>query len=235
MEDSAAVIKDTQTLLDLRYNIEYTAETIQKLLEVVDHYYQGVLEEMKRHVEIIKKKVEDAQRMLEHAESALSRCESSQEYDEESGEYVPSCNYERHAVERARAVIREWEDRLKRAEEVLSDTERETDKYYKEWEILSPAGGDGLLTYQAGERTTKILEILDAIIDIVEEYVEEPIREQYEAASTDSEYEEEVYRQQQAIASEAQHYKQPIANAMVRCKECGRPIAMCVCRHVRET
>lgn len=230
--DTSYRMLDVGAFQQFQKDLNTTGESTQKVLEGVDHYVQGVLEELKRHIDIIKEKVEDAREDLRDAEAALSACRESQEYDEESGEYKPSCNCEERDVERSEAILNEWENRFKQAEGVYSEVERETNDYYAMPDFLYQGGGDYVLTDLAGRHTTEAISAMDSIIDVSSEYLGTDVRE-IESELDDDSFQESISNNRQAMVEELAKFNPPVSDAVVICDVCGRPKYICTCQHDR--
>lgn len=138
MSEQGAHILDHQTLYELKSRLDYSGDTMLKVLEGVDNYLEGVKEVLKGQVDILREQWEDAQRELSEAEDALSACEASQTWDEEDQEYHPSCNWERSAVERARDYEYKCREKYERGERILSEVEYEITKYKEPGGVIAP-------------------------------------------------------------------------------------------------
>ena len=102
MYSSKAYIRDRNSLVELNNSLEYTADSILKILESVDSYLSGVRDVLNRQLEILGKELEDAEQELSDAESEWNDCLASQEWDEDSETYRPSCSTEEGRVSKAR-------------------------------------------------------------------------------------------------------------------------------------
>ena len=103
MSEPSAHIRDHQSLIELNNTLEYSADSILKILEQVDSYLKGVIEALKKQMKVLEEELRAAEESLAEAEKAHSSCLASQrwveEYEDEDGNthggyYTPSCNSE---------------------------------------------------------------------------------------------------------------------------------------------
>ena len=237
-------VADTSVIQDLSSVLNYSAESIQKELEAVDHFIQGALEEFNRHVAYIKQKFEEAQEEYESAQDAYGSCLASQTYTED-GNVVPSCKSEENRVRKAKAKMDEWEKKLNKAESIRNECVSATDDYYVPAEgIFSHAGGDGMMTALAGTHTTETLEFVKRVETFWEKYLGQPVRTENATSGDDYCYkgttlsnEEKKLRFKEAsdnIREKMAAHGQLKATHVLFCPDCKRPRNQCICAHIRE-
>ena len=143
---------------------------------------------------------------------------------------------------RAQLVYDKWKKNYETAQKVVSQCKG----YKSDWEYWDPVnfGGEYLLdglgkwrTDEATKKLKKILELVDKYLNIAFSSKEKKAREEvvvldkYEKRKIirDSEY--EVRKEQ---IRELDRHKALGANRVAKCKKCGRPISICVCRYTRK-
>ena len=171
MSDTQVKILDYTTLIQLNETLDYTADSLMRIRDGVNQYFDFILDQMQRQVDEIERLMEEAKQRLEEAEADLSSCESSQEWDEEDHCYRPSCDYEKAEVNSARREYDEWQSKYEKAKSILSDVKSEIDKYHQRPGIITPGGGDFTIEYTSGEHTDSSIKKMDEIIEVVEEYI----------------------------------------------------------------
>ena len=249
MTELGAYILDHQTLYELKSRLDYSGDTMLKVLEGVDNYLEGVKDVLKEQVDNLREQWEEAQRQLSEAEDALSACEASQTWDEEDHEYHPSCNWEWSAVERARDHERECRDKYERGERILNEVESEISKYKEPGGILAPPGAERYLENLAKDHTNKAIQKLDDIIEIVEKYLRfgvtlsRPGANQVSIPEKDNTHEPTssptlgekagAFNMGTQRVIEA-NYKIESATRVMVCERCGRPITFCICPRIKE-
>ena len=259
MEPSVKIF-DHRSLDELIEAQRYAGDSILKLVAHVGDYFDKMIEDMEKMKNELEKQVEEAKEALDEAEQAYSDCLSSQTYDEEDGEYYPSCDCEASHVDRCREIYDELQDRLKQAEEVLSDCKYELDSYRAPFSPVHPPGGETLMKYLGHEHTDAACDKMDKIRECVKKYLDVPcsIRdarqqrnaeqiELYEEATQkikEKEEQEEKESRDTEIdtfnsATERLQREQSregfrSANAVAICPQCGRPINVCICQHIME-
>ena len=255
-----ANIRDSQSLVELHNTLEYSADSMLKVLESVNNYLQGVLQAMEKQMEVLKQQLEEANQRLECAENELSACESSQKYDEETGEYYPSCSAERSEVQSAREWQRNCQEKHDAPQKILHECKYEVGEYKKEAGFIIPPGGEKTLEYLAKIHTDKSTEKLRTIMKAEDDYQSTPVTlgtdentnssiSKQESApvvvNVDKDNipltaEEKKERQQRALREVIERqkydsYRNDIADAnrCVVCSVCGRPYLCCVCHNLR--
>lgn len=249
MAELGAYILDHQTLYELKSRLDYSGDTMLKVLEGVDNYLEGVKEVLKKQVDILREQWEEAQRELSEAEDALSACEASQTWDEEDQEYHPSCNWERSAVERARDYEYKCREKYERGERILSEVEYEITKYKEPGGVIAPPGAEKYLENLAKDHTHKAIQKLDDIIEIVERYLRFGVTLSHPGADQVSIPEKDntpeptssptpedkagAFNRGTQKVIEANEKIESATRVMV-CERCGRPIPLCICPRIRE-
>lgn len=251
MNNTGAYIRDHRSLIELNNTLNYSADSILKLLDAVKSYLTGVQNVLTKQVECLANELEAAEQVLAEAEERLRSCEASQEWDEEEHEYYPSCSSESHAVARARDVRDECRRKYDDGCRIKSDCEQEIELYQKDCGMLSPCGGEKLLEYLAVEHTDnaakKMQEILEATEDLIsaratigndskcsDSAVSDNVRPGEDKPLTDEDRKERFKKAIQNVI-ERQHdqnsgdLKIADANRAMKCPKCGRPILACIC------
>ena len=254
MSDTQVKILDYTTLIQLNETLDYTADSLMRVRDGVNQYFDFILDQMQRQVDEIEGLVEEAKQRLEEAEADLSSCESSQEWDEDDHCYRPSCDYEKAEVNSARREYDEWQSKYEKAKGILSDVKSEIDKYHQCPGIITPGGGDFTIEYTSGEHTNSSTKKMDEIIEVVEEYigaksnlsgdsktvaqVHSEALEALEGEKKDNNNEKAAkFRASSEDVRERMARTQPshaTANEIVICSGCHRPLPLCICQRVRE-
>lgn len=254
MSDTEIKILDYKTLIQLNENLDYTADSLLRVIDAVNQYFDFVLDQIRCQVDEIETSMNEAKERLDEAEEDLSSCEASQEYDEEDRCWRPSCDCEKAAVYAARREYEEWQEKYNKAKDILSDVEREIEKYHQRPGIIIPGGGESTLEYLAKEHTDASTKKLDEIIQVVEEYLasraslaggnksvsdvhEEALEAlEEEKKSTNSEKAEKFRAAADEVRERMVHDMPTNApsNEVVICSGCHRPIPLCICQRVRE-
>lgn len=256
-----ANIRDDNSLVELHNTLEYSADSMLKILESVNGYLQGVLQAMEKQMEMLKKQLEEANERLQCAEDALRSCESSQEYDEESGEYYPSCSAEQGEVQSAREWQKECQEKYDAAQRILDECKYEVGEYKKDGGFIIPPGGEKTLEYLTKTHTDKALEKLRIIMEKENDYQGTPVTLGADvngsssvstrgaapvAVNVDKDNipltaEEKKERHQKALREVIERqkynsYRNEIADAnrCMVCPKCGRPYVCCICYNVRD-
>ena len=243
MAEQGAHIRDVHSLEQLNNMIEYAGEAMANIEENVSNYIDGVKEVLDKQLEFIQKKLEEAEEKLSEAEDALSSCEASQEYDEESGEYRPSCRWEERAVESARKEVEEWRRKYEEGKRIVGECQSEIDDYNAPAGILHPPGGHYLIINmrenQTPKATQQLRDCIDKLYDILgcdvggdpSAAADWQPKEQDKPLSEDERF-KAFKKNIEGIKDEQASNEVKDANRAMRCPECGRPIALCICKNL---
>lgn len=251
MDYGDVFVRDPSSLAELNNTMEYVADSLLKIEESVDSYLEGVKTVLEEQKDTIKEKLEEAEERLSEAEADLSSCEASQEWDEEDGCYRPSCKSEQRAVESARSEVEKWQKKYDEACRIVSEANREIENYRFTGGVFTPPGGKCFIQYLAGPHTDKATEALRGCIDIIGEYqeapandgepqvgevVENPNKTEDDRALTDEEKQRRLEDLSGNIIKKQAENSGNIADAnrVMKCPDCGRPKALCVCGNVRK-
>lgn len=254
MSDTEIKILDYRTLIQLNENLDYTADSLLRVIAGVNQYFDFVLDQIQRQVEEIERAMNEAKERLDEAEEALSSCEASQEYDEEDGCYYPSCDFEKADVTAARREYEEWQEKYNKAKSILADVEREIEKYHQRPSFVIPGGGESTLESLAKEHTDASTKKMDEIIEVVEEYLasranltgenksvsdvhEESLEALEEEKKSTNHEKAEKFRAAAEGVRERMVHDMPsnaLSNEVVICAGCHRPLPLCICPRIRE-
>lgn len=240
-------IRDYASLAELKGVMDYTGDSILKVLDSVDGYLDKNYQEMESCLKILEERMDDAKLALDQAEEEYEDCLDSQ-FEDEDGNVYPSCSAERNAVSEADRKYREAEKDYHKGKSILEEVKDQMDYYHYHPGILQP-GGDTLLRDLSTRHTTDACWKLDEIIDKVEKILSTPIRIEEgssfkpidrERPSFYVEDEEKKKKENVAdqIRKKQQHegpwirFKDP--NVAVICQYCGRPLVICRCNRNRE-
>lgn len=250
MEYGDIFVRDMASLAELNNTMEYVADSLLKIEESVDSYLEGVRTVLEEQKDAIKEKLEEAEERLSEAQIDLSSCEASQTKDED-GNYTPSCNSEMRAVESARREVERWQKKYDEACRIVSETNHEIDNYRYTGGVFTPLGGKCFIQYLAGPHTDKATEALRGCMDIISEYqeapanngepqvgevIENPNKTEDDRALTDEEKQRRFEDLSGKIIRKQAENSGNIADAnrVMKCPDCGRPKALCVCGNVRK-
>ena len=250
MEYDDVFVRDPSSLVDLNNTMEYVADSLLKIEESVDSYLDGVQTVLEEQRDAIKERLEEAEERLSEAESDLSSCEASQTLDED-GDYTPSCSSEQRAVESARREVEKWQRKYDEACRIVDAVKHEVDNYRFTGGILTPPGGKCFIQYLAGEHTDKATESLRKCLDIVNEYqnapanngesligniIVNPNKTDDDCPLTDNEKEQRFADLLGNVIDRQAQNAQYLANAnrVMKCPDCGRAKALCVCGNKRK-
>lgn len=257
MSEPSAHIRDHQSLIELNNTLEYSADSILKILEQVDGYLKGVIDALKNQTKVLEEELRAAEEKLSEAEQALSACEASQEWDEEEEEYRPSCNYEAGRVRLAREIRDKCQERVNQAHKILQDCEYEIEQYKYPGGIfyIPPPGGEKTMEDLAKEHTDKATSKMRDILAVVEKYLRYNMSTKascFSTTPTDIDVangssktlspEEKKERFNNAIQKVIERQQNENygsrqiadANRVIRCPRCGRPPIACICNNTRE-
>lgn len=262
MSEPTAFIRDHQSLIELNNTLEYSADSMLKLLESVNDYIHGVLDALKKQKEVLDEQLKIAEEELSNAERELSACESSQTWDEEYEEYTPSCDLEQNRVQSARYERDKCQEQVNRANEIIRDCECEIEKYKKTPGFVTLPGAEKVLEYLAKSHTDGATSKLRKILEVVDKYLQFNVSintintavskienaDSNIVASKKGESikelspEEKKDRFNNAIKgiidkqekNNTGNNKIEDANKVMRCKKCGRPLVACICQNDRE-
>lgn len=247
MSESGAHILDHQTLYELKGRLDYSGDTMLKVLEGVNNYFDGVKEVLQQQVDILRAQWETAQEELSAAEEALSACEASQTWDEEDHEYHPSCSWEKSAVNDARQVERECREKYNSGVQILNEVQAEIEKYKAPGGFIVPPGAEKYLEYLAKDHTQNAIGKLDKIIDIVEEYLRFGVTLSNPGAGQVTIKEEENADDKKTLTSEQKKaafeagaerviknnkFTMESSTRVMVCERCGRPMTLCICPRI---
>ena len=182
MSEPSAHIRDHQSLIELNNTLEYSADSILKILEQVDAYLKGVIEALKQQMKVLEEELRAAEKALEEAEKAHNSCLASQrwveEYEDEDGNthggyYTPSCNSEASEVERCREERDRCQEKYEKAKRICDDCEYEIEQYKYPGGIfyIPPPGGEKTMEDLAKEHTDKATSKMRDILAVVEKYL----------------------------------------------------------------
>lgn len=168
MTESAACVRDVQSLDDLLKRLELNADTILSIRDAIRNYLDGVVGVMETNVDRIDEELENAKIQLEEAEQTLSDAEKALEaldddddddyygyygdddddddsfydYDdeEEREEAEAAVESARRAVESAESYIKDCEERYEQAKDIFDRCK----EIRLDWHFISPFthGGD---------------------------------------------------------------------------------------------
>ena len=244
--------------------MEYSADSILKILEQVDAYLKGVIEALKKQMKVLEEELRAAEEALAEAEKAHSSCVASQrwvdEYEDEDGNthggyYTPSCDSEASAVERCREERDRCQEKYEKAKCICDDCEHEIDEYKKEPGFIIPPGGEKLMEALAKDHTDKATSKMRDILAVVEKYLRYNMSTKascFSTTPTDIDVangssktlspEEKKERFNNAIQKVIERQQNENygsrqiadANRVIRCPRCGRPPIACICNNTRE-
>ena len=257
MSEPSAYIRDHQSLIELNNTLEYTADSILKILEQVNSYLQGVKSALEAQMKALQDELRAAEEKLSEAEEALSDCEASQEWDEDAGEYRPSCSWQAGRVRLARDIRDKCQERVNEAQTILRDCEYEIEQYKYPGGIfrMPPPGGEKTMEELAKDHTDRATSKMREILEVVEEYLKFSMSNRtYNSGSTDTgadctdehslqlSSEQKKERFQNAVERIIEKQKDENygsrqladANRVMRCPRCGRPPVACICSNTRE-
>ena len=247
MSEPSAHIRDHQSLIELNNTLEYSADSILKILEQVDAYLKGVIEALKKQMKVLEEELRAAEEALAEAEKAHSSCVASQrwvdEYEDEDGNthggyYTPSCNSEASAVERCREERDRCQEKYEKAKCICDDCEHEIDEYKKEPGFIIPPGGEKLMEALAKDHTDKATSKMRDILAVVEKYLRYNMSTKASCLSPEEKKErfnnaiQKVIERQQNENYGSRQIAD--ANRVIRCPRCGRPPIACICNNTRE-
>lgn len=264
MSEPSAHIRDHQSLIELNNTLEYSADSILKILEQVDAYLKGVIEALKKQMKVLEEELRAAEEALAEAERTHSSCLASQrwvdEYKDEDGNthggyYTPSCDSEASAVERCREECKRCQERYERAKCICDDCEHEIDEYKKDPGFVTPPGGEKLMEALAKEHTDNATSKMRDILEVVERYLRYNMSTKASCFSTTLtgvdvvngssntlSPEEKKERFNSAIQKVIERQQSENcgsrqiadANRVIGCPRCGRPPIACICSNARE-
>ena len=242
-------------MVDLGNAIEYAGDTVSKLREAVDGYFKAVEEAMERKIEEFRRELEAARQVLSAAQDALSACRASRYYDDEKEEWVePNCSCEERDVRQAEKEVNRLEKIVKRLEDIKSNTEYEIDKYRQPGGMISPPGGDGVLSMLGESYTNEATDRMQAILEVVEKYLRVNIHSNGSTLSIDDSADSAIMGYTSGEEKKAEAFRSGIerilqrqkdqnygdrkineANAVTLCPRCHRPFPIaCICENIRE-
>lgn len=144
--------------------------------------------------------------------------------------------------ERAQRNYDKWEKNYNTAKEVLQQCKT----YKSDWEYqnLLSWGGDFYLEMLGKNDTDSATEKLRRIIEVVEKYLNVSIASNRNRSTDNVEILNKEDKRKIQINSEKKVRNEQIyemnyhnianANRVAKCKECGRPLSICVCRSIRK-
>lgn len=252
MGDSNVYIRDHLSLVALNNTLGYGADSILKLLESVNSYLDGVLDVLDKQVKCLADELKKAEQALSAAEEELRSCEASQEWDEEEHEYRPSCSSESRSVARARRVCDECRRKYDEGRRIKDECDKEIESYRDPGLYFKPPGGERTLEYLAVEHTEDATKKMQEILDIVEGYTRTPVsvgnisgyrvtpvvpngnRPVEDRPLGDAEKKKRFENAVRNVIERQQdrNYgdrKIADANRAMKCPQCDRPIAACIC------
>lgn len=264
MNEPSAHIRDHQSLIELNNTLEYSADSILKILEQVDAYFKGVIESLKKQMKMLEEELRAAEEALAEAEKAHSSCVASQrwveEYEDEDGNtyggyYTPSCDSEASEVERCREERDRCQERYEKAKCIYDDCKHEIEEYKKVPGFTTPPGGEKLMEALAKDHTDKATSKMREILAVIEKYLRYNMSTKSSANScapvdfnetnasnnvlTPEEKKERFKQATQKVIERQQNEnygsrKIADANRVIRCPGCGRPPIACICNNTRE-
>lgn len=257
MSEPSAYIRDHQSLIDLNNTLEYTADSVLKILEQVDSYLRGVKSTLESQMKVLEDELRTAEEELSEAERALSDCEASQKWDEEEEEYRPSCNWQAGRVRVARENRDKCQERVNEAQAVVRDCEYEIEQYKYPGGIfhMPPPGGEKTLEELAKDHTDRATAKMREILEVVEEYLRfnMSLRPDSPCLPDSGDAPLETSRQQLTPEQKKVRFQNAVqkiidrqdgenfgtrqladANRVMRCSQCGRPPVACICSNKRE-
>lgn len=258
MYSSKAYIRDRNSLVELNNSLEYTADSILKILESVDSYLSGVRDVLNRQLEILGKELEDAEQELSDAESEWNDCLASQEWDEDSETYRPSCSTEEGRVSKAREYRDICREKYDAGCKIVDEFNGEYGKYKEPGGFVTPPGGEKTLENLAREHTDAAVDKMHGILEIVDKYLRLPMHIGSGSRlpfrpSSGGRQNEPIYNAPLVAEVKGERYKNAIqrviamqkernsgddkiadANRVMICPDCKRPTAACICVNKRE-
>lgn len=247
-------IRDSQSLAELNNSLEYSADSLLKILESVDNYLSGVRDVLNRQLGLLEQELQAAEKALSEAESSLSSCLASQKWDDDSETYIPSCDSEETRVSIARDKRDECQEKYDNGRRIVEEFESELSKY-KEPGGFGPPGGEKTLENLAKEHTDAAVDKMHRILEVVEKYINQPMHlgskipnkpspddRQNELTYVPLTAEEKKQRfetaKQRILDRQKEdnrgEHKINDANRIIICPTCKRPLALCTCGNNRE-
>ena len=159
MAKSGVFIRDVLLLEKLNERIEASGKALANIEQDVCQYLNDVREELERQLDILHQKFQEADRKLNDAENALSSCRSSQILDPTTGTFVPSCEWEKDAVETAQSAAEKWRTRYERGQQILEECQREIGEYNGQ------GGGHSFILTMSEQQTLKVSQLLRGCTD----------------------------------------------------------------------
>lgn len=251
-------IRDYQSLIELNNSLEYSADSLLKILESVGNYLSGVREVLNRQLSLLEQELKASEEALSEAESSLSSCLASQKWDEDSESYQPSCSDEEGRVSRAREYRDACQVKYDGGRKIVNEFEGEYSRYKEVGGgLCTLPGGEKTLEYLAREHTDAAVDKIHKILEVVEEYINHPMHvspgsqlpfkpfpddRQNELVYTPLTAEEKKERFKNgiqkviAMQKERNYGNNKIAdpNRVMICPGCKRPIVTCICTNKRE-
>lgn len=254
--DSHANIRNSDDLRVLGHQIEMCGDSLLKLMQSLDSYIAGVQDAFKSQREIVERELEEAEEYLYNAEISADRCHASQKWDDEDDCWRPSCNYEDARVEAARRQVDAIREKLSRIDDIIRDVAYEKDCFYNVPCIIESPGAGYRLKWLGGVHSDDAIKALSPIIADVVEYEncdmsiggdkvtafregEENVRKMAADIYPDDDPESKSDRFRRAIEKIKSDQVRELgegnlADVVVRCLKCGRPINNCICQRLRE-
>lgn len=251
MSSSDIRIYDYYSLVQLNESIDYCADSLQKIIRSVNGYLESIVNGMESQLSAIKDEVDSAKERLDNAEDNLAECERNQEWDEEEKEYRPSCSCEQSCLAAARRDYEEVSRKYEDAQRIVSSVKYEIDEYHKPRGVIMPGGAESTLKYLAEEHSASSTKKMDAIIEVIEEYLgarasisgrvlsQQEVRKKAEDIHMNNAQKAEEFmmasekiRKRQKEESSSHNISD--ADTIVICPGCHRPIPICRCARTRE-
>ncbi len=258
MTDSTVYIRDHTSLIELNNTLEYSADSMLKILESVNGYLEGVLKALEEQLKALEERLKAAEEALSVAESAYSSCLASQRWVDEDedgngGYYTPSCSSEESDVESCRQERDRCQEEYDKGKRIYDECEYEIRQYREPGGMVTPPpGGEKTLEYLAKDHTDAATKKMRDILEVVERYLKANMSIHGESFSTviSSESvatsdnpnasltpEQKTERFKSGIAAvirkqnESNYGSRQLADAnrVIKCPRCHRPLVACIC------
>ena len=256
MSNSKICILDHNSLAELNNSFEYAADSVLKVREAVNEYLNGVIKVMESHLKAARGRLDAAKERFAAIKENMTQ---SMDGAEDVAGVIVSATYgaanaaslgvvgglvaaAQADYERAQRNYDKWEKNYNTAKEVLQQCKT----YKSDWEYqnLLSWGGDFYLEMLGKNDTDSATEKLRRIIEVVEKYLNVSIASNRNRSTDNVEVLNKEDKRKIQINSEKKVRNEQIyemnyhnianANRVAKCKECGRPLSICVCRSIRK-
>ena len=188
----AQIYVDNNALYSLKEAIGKASNDLTNIAQAIRTHFSDTLERLQKTMDYSQTMLDEAQRLLDKEKEILHEAEVAYhiliKFRKESRAMnmsilLPSLSLLEARASLCREIVRQteevrnmWLKKVRKAEEIKNDCEREINRYTNHGEFFHNSGGDGILTYLAEVHSSNASAKLENTINILQELNNTPLQ-----------------------------------------------------------